>query len=620
MATKLEKLMFAIGMRDEASSKLGRLQKSIDGTCRQVRNNFEGIKSGALSAAGSGMAFYQMVTPAVDFNRAVGEVASLDVAGDSLAHLQGQAKAFALQYGGNAAEVIRSSYDIQSAIAGLQGKELGTFTVASATLAKATKADAGTITSYMGTMYGIFKNQADTMGKGAWVEQLTGRTALAVQMFKTTGTEMSGAFTALGANATAAGIAAQEQMAVLGMLQSTMSGSEAGTKYKSFLAGIGNAQKELGLKFTDKSGNMLGMEAILGKIKGKFGESLDVKESDLLKKAFGSDEAVSMIKLLLADTKGLAQNIDALGKVTGMDKAKQMAGKMSDVWGRMGGSLNVLTVTFGQKLLPIIEPVVDYLAGFIGYLVQCMDIAPDLTAKIGMFVTGAIVLGGVMGLLGAVVAINKMAFLGLKTVFGPLLSLTKWLAIGMGKLGAVMLANPISLLVVGIVLLIGAVAGLIVYWDEFKAAFGDTWWGAAIIGTVQSIHQWWQTLTSALSDGRWGDALMATLDMLLAPLKALGNGISWVGEKLGLGSGPMVDFMGYETEQAVGSPSRITPASVSALEAPRTLHMPSGFATTQIASAVNRSQSRSTTFTGGINFYPQTMLNRDELGEIVSTF
>jgi hypothetical protein len=36
-------------------------------------------------------------------------------------------------------------------------------------LAKGTKADVGVITDYVGTMYGIFKNSADQMGKGEWV-------------------------------------------------------------------------------------------------------------------------------------------------------------------------------------------------------------------------------------------------------------------------------------------------------------------------------------------------------------------------------------------------------------------------------------------------------------------
>ncbi len=60
---------------------------------------------------------------------------------------------------------MRASYDIQSAIAGLTDDELSRFTTASATVAAATKSSSQTITAYMGTMYGIFKDQADAIGK-----------------------------------------------------------------------------------------------------------------------------------------------------------------------------------------------------------------------------------------------------------------------------------------------------------------------------------------------------------------------------------------------------------------------------------------------------------------------
>jgi ferritin-like metal-binding protein YciE len=87
---------------------------------------------------------------------------------------------FSTQYGESAQDFVRSSYDIQSAISGLVGNELGTFTEASAILAKGTKADMGVITDYVGTMYGIFKNSADQMGKGEWVKMLTGQIAQVV--------------------------------------------------------------------------------------------------------------------------------------------------------------------------------------------------------------------------------------------------------------------------------------------------------------------------------------------------------------------------------------------------------------------------------------------------------
>lgn len=616
-STALQKLYFAIGLRDDTKGGLASLQRSIDRTCRQVKNNFEGIKAGALSAAGAGMSIYQMVNPAVDFNRAMGEVASLDVGQDALQHLQTSAKQFATQYGGTAAEVVRASYDIQSAIAGLAGKELGAFTVASATLAKATKADTATITSYVGTMYGIFKQQADGMGKAAWVEQLAGRTALAVQMFKTTGTEMSSAFTSLGANATAAGIAASEQMAVLGMLQSTMSGSEAGTKYKSFLAGIGGAQKTLGLSFTDKSGNMLGISDILAKIKGKFGDTLDVAEGDLLKKAFGSDEAVSMIKQLLTDTTGLKNNIDALGKVQGMDKARQMAASMTDVWARLGGAFNAVSVSFGQSFLPVLEDIVGWVVKILTYVQSLIAIAPNLTRYIGMGAVVMMSLGAVMGILAALWAINKMALLGLKTPFSMLIWLLKGAASGFWKVAAAMWANPISIVVLGIILLIAAVAYLVTHWDSFKASFGDTWWGAAIIGVVQDVCAWWERLTTAFSNGDWANALLEIINMILAPLRAVGEVWSWIGNKLGsamqVGVTPRLDSVG-SAPVFPGPASRIAPASISTLEGPRTLDMPAGSVGGTIASSISKSNARVTNM-GGVNIYPQQMLGAGELEE-----
>jgi len=67
---------------------------------------------------------------------------------------------FAQQYGGNATDIVRSSYDIQSAIAGLRGDELARFTASANLAAKATKASAAEVTSFYGTMFGIFEKDA----------------------------------------------------------------------------------------------------------------------------------------------------------------------------------------------------------------------------------------------------------------------------------------------------------------------------------------------------------------------------------------------------------------------------------------------------------------------------
>ena len=362
MSASLQRLSFVVSLLDQVTGPAGKIQKTLSNTAKSARSAFADIGAGALGVAGAGIAMKSLLDPAIQMDRALGEVRSLGVADSALSDLSNTALKFSVQYGRSAAEFVSASYDIQSAIAGLSGAELSDFTKSAGVLAAATKSNTATITDYMGTMYNVFQKTADAMGKSNWVKVLAGQTATAVQMFKTTGDQMSAAFKSIGANATSAGIAMNEQMAILGTLQATMSGSEAGTKYKAFLAGVGNAQKSLGLKFTDSQGQMLGMIDILDQLKGKFGETMDVAESDALKKAFGSDEAVSLIKQLMANTGGLAKSIQDLGDISGMKKAEDMAKSMVDPWQRLGKGFNAVKIAIGRGLLPIINPLVDKMA------------------------------------------------------------------------------------------------------------------------------------------------------------------------------------------------------------------------------------------------------------------
>jgi len=165
MATKLEKLMFSISLLDRVSGPAGRIKKTLGGLTSSASAGFAKIAAGGAGVAAAGYTLHSMVAPANEFNMAIGEVRSLDVVQGSLDALSDSAVAFSIKYGESATDFIRSSYDIQSAISGLEGDDLAKFTNASNILAKGTKSDAATITDYMGTMYGIFKEGADNMGK-----------------------------------------------------------------------------------------------------------------------------------------------------------------------------------------------------------------------------------------------------------------------------------------------------------------------------------------------------------------------------------------------------------------------------------------------------------------------
>lgn len=536
--------MMQVALVDQVTKPLAGINAQIDKVSKAGRQGWRNMTMGATTLAAGGMAVQAALGPAIEMDRALGEVASLDVQKDVLDALGREALKLSVQYGNSATEIVRSSYDIQSAIAGLEGNELPAFTRASATLAKATKADTATITNYMGTMYGIFEQQAKRMGKANWVEDVVGKSALAVQLFKTTGQGMADAFGALGANATAAGVSMDEQFAVLGQLQATMGGGEAGTKFKAFLAGVGNAQKALGLQFTDTAGNMLPILTILDKLKARYGETLSVAEGDELRKAFGSNEAVAMIKLLMTNTKGLATNINALANTHGMGKAEQMAASMTDQWERVESAWFAIRAAAFGAILPAVNAVVGIVADGASVVMRWTRLFPNLTKAVSYAILAVVGLGIVTGAWLLLVGVAQLAIAGLGIAFGAL-------------------AWPILAVV-------AAIAAMVMWWEPIKAFFGGLIstmapaistvfapWAAilpviwdGVSSLIGIIAQWLGTtneasgaFTNMIALGKAAGSILGTVfKLLLSPIWAVGKAIQWVLEKLNLLPGIDLDI------------------------------------------------------------------------------
>lgn len=315
----LEKLTFTILLLDKISQPAQGVCKSIQKIQKVFRGATENMTIGGSQIVATFAGLHSLTGPAREFEKALGEVASLDVAPEELDQLSKASQQFAMQFGGDAAAIARSAYDIQSAIPGLAKGALAAFTVQGSLLAKATKADAATITKFQGTMYNIFEKSANQIGQAKWVEMLTGKTAHAVKIFKTTGNDMTAAFTNLGSIGEKAGVSLDEQLAVLGTLQGTMGGANAGTAYKAFLNTVGRAKLTTKngetLKFTDESGKLLPMVKILEKIRAAVGPGqLKLADQTKLMQAFG-DEGGKAVLNLLDKTESLKGSIGQLNKI-----------------------------------------------------------------------------------------------------------------------------------------------------------------------------------------------------------------------------------------------------------------------------------------------------------------
>lgn len=387
--TRLEKLMLRVELIDKVTAPATKMLTSIEKITDRVKLGFKDVATGITGIFASGFGLNKLTQQAREMNNALGDVRSLGVAEAGLRKLEKRALSFSITYGEGAIDFVRSAYDIWGAIPGLADNELADFTEAAGLLAKGAKADAENVANFMGTMYGIFEDQANEMGRSRWIEQMAGQTAKAVDIFKTSGREMGEAWSSLGAGATVHGIPMHEQMAVLGKLQAVMkSGAVAGSAYSSFLANFGKAEGVLGTKLTDSNGNMLGIVDVLRILEEKFGHLSTVDRSNLFSKAFGRP-AVAMINNLMGQIGNLENEIATIGATPGMDDLRWMVDQMIDPLEQLTQASTAVRISFGKVINAALLPFYQASTKGLSTLNRWVELFPNLSslvAKLTIFV------------------------------------------------------------------------------------------------------------------------------------------------------------------------------------------------------------------------------------------
>lgn len=369
--------------------------------------------------------------------------------------------------------------------------------------------------------------------------------AESVRAFKTSGSGMAQGIQTLGAAATTANVPMEEQLAILGMLQATMSGSEAGTKYKAFLRSAAKGGEALGLSFIDANNQLLSMPEILDLLRGKFGDTMDAAEKMELQKAFGDAEAVALIDLMYSKTGDLQNNIlslyDAMGQ--GTQTALEMASAMQETeperFERLQQRLHNVAESIGNTLLPTIndlmgrgEQVLTKAGAWIEKNQQLVRIIMIVALALGGFLTVGGTLITVISGIGlvitktiGVVKMMKAGFVLAKGALAPLIS-SVW------GFTAALLANPVTWIVMGIVALIAVLVLLYNKCEWFRGAvdailgFFREKLGAAF-ETVSVIFQGiGNVIGSAMSASK--NMVSQNLDNMRAAYESHGGGIQGI--------------------------------------------------------------------------------------------
>lgn len=431
-----------------------------------------------MAAAGVGIvsACTGIVTSTFETQNALGELSSLGV--KDLKAVESAAKSFSDTWAGTTkSDFITAAYDIKSGIASLSDEGVAKFTELAAITGKATKSTTQEMGSLFATGYGIYKGAYKNMSDLQFGEMFSAGISTAVKNYKTAGSQMASAISVLGATATNNRVSMEEQLAILGQLQTTMSGSEAATKYKAFLNGAANAGTKLRRSFVDGNGDLLSTTRILEKLHKKYGRTIDAMEKQELKEAFGTDEAVAMIDLLYNNVDVLKGGIDDLSvsMKKGVSVTKEMASAINSTpeqkFKVIQQQIHNNVEELGNALLPIVNDVLTK----VGELVAKWSAwITENRATVETIVRMAAVLGPLLIILGSAIGIIigvSNAIIKVKTAFtiaqgAMAIMKAKWAA-----LNITFAISPIGLIIVGIIALVAAFA---ILWNKSEA-FRNFW-------------------------------------------------------------------------------------------------------------------------------------------------
>jgi uncharacterized membrane protein YgcG len=180
-----------------------------------------------------------------------------------------------------------------------------------------------------------------------------------------------------------------------------------------------------------------------------------------------------------------------------------VAAATADDSDKMTLAFQKITEELGKALLPILKDVTNYMVNTLIPAVK--DFVANNGPLIASVMKGAAVFAGLMIAISAVSfvfgGVMKAISIGIG-IFKGLILVVKGVSAVMGVLNAVMLANPIGLIVVAVLALIAAFAALVYWFNDIEAWF--------------------------MRQSMWVKLLMAPLLMLLAPFIALVKVIRYV--------------------------------------------------------------------------------------------
>ena len=320
----------------------------------------------------------------------------------------------------------------------------------------------------------------------------------------------------------ALGYSAEDTALAIGLMANAgIKGSQAGTSLRKIMTELNGeikiSGKELGdvtIQTTNADGSMRDFNDILMDCREAFSHLTESEKASAAEALVGKNAMSGFLAIMNATEADVTKLSGALADCDG--EAQRMADTMNDnLEGQLTllkGQLETLGVSLGEILVPIIRDVVSFIQKIVDWLNKLSPGMKETIVKIGLIVAAAgpllIVIGKVITAVGSIMTLAPKFV----SMFGTIKTVVTTVGAGLKALWAIMLANPITLVIAAIAAI---VAAFIYFWntsESFRQFWIDLWegiksavasFGAAIQQIWNNIVQWcqqaWETIKNVIS-------------------------------------------------------------------------------------------------------------------------
>lgn len=294
----------------------------------------------------------------------------------------------------------------------------------------------------------------------------------------------------------ALGFSVEDTAEAIGLMGNAgIKASQAGTSMRSIMTNLtgdvklsGAAIGDVTIATTNADGSMRSLSAILADCRGAFAGMTEAEKANNAEALVGKNAMSGFLALMNAAPEDIEKVSGAVNNCK--DAAKNMADTMQD---NLEGQLTILksqlqelAISFGDLLMPAVRSIVSGLQG----MVDVLNAMPDGVKQVIMIIALlAAALGPVLIIIGKVIS----AVGTIMTIIPKLAGVINTVKTAFGALNAVMLANPIAIVIAAIAALVAAFVYLWNTNEEFRQFWISLW-----ESVKETAVQCWQAISAFL--------------------------------------------------------------------------------------------------------------------------